>query len=496
MRERTNGNLTGAFLPVAIFLVLLTIFRLWAMAHIELNSDEAYYWLWSRVPSAGYYDHPPMIAWWIWLSGNLLGPTELGVRLLPILSVLVASVAVYGITVELYDDVALAKRAAIWFNAMLLVSLEAIFATPDAPSIMLWALAVWALARLRRTGNPHLWLVIGILAGAGCVAKYTNFFLGPGILLWLLLDARAARWRFSPWVLLGGLAAVAVFLPVLVWNAEHGWMSFAKQFGRIADHHLVLSSLFQFLAGQFGLMNPVIAIFAGLSVWYFWRRTTDGSSDPFIFLIALTVPMLAYLVIHSVHDRVHPNWPGPAYPTLAIAAATAAKMGSGSIHLRRLQRWVAPVGIGLSSLVLFYFAMPLGSTFPWTSPADTVLGWRDLTAAVEEKAGQSGAAWIATTDYGLTGELAFYLRGRLQVQSIVDRQRYSFDNPDSALLDKPALLVVRTQEGHLDQYLKCFGTAGPVEALNRHAGDRVIDGYSVILVSGAAADLFSRGCQS
>jgi 4-amino-4-deoxy-L-arabinose transferase-like glycosyltransferase len=78
VRERTNGNLTGAFLPVAIFLVLLTIFRLWTMAHIELNSDEAYYWLWSRVPSAGYYDHPPMIAWFLKLFSFAFGKKVAG----------------------------------------------------------------------------------------------------------------------------------------------------------------------------------------------------------------------------------------------------------------------------------------------------------------------------------------------------------------------------------------------------------------------------------
>ncbi len=494
MHDKAKGLRGAHWMPLLLMAAALTAFRLFAMAHTDLNSDEAYYWLWSLVPSAGYYDHPPMIAWWIWLSTQVFGDTALGVRALPVLSVFAASVAVYATVMELYDDAQLAARAAIWLNAMLLVALEAIFATPDAPSLLFWSLTIWALARLRRTGDPRLWLVVGVVAGAGCVGKYTNFFIGPGILLWLFLDPKAARWRFSPWVLLGGVAAFLVFLPVLIWNADHGWASFAKQFGRLGDHHLAIASLTTFVSGQFGLMNPVIAIFSAIAVWQFSRFTRDRRSDPFIFLVALTAPLVVYLFIHSLHDWVHPNWPAPAYPTLAIAAATAAGRASNNIHLRRLRLWAVPVGIGLSSVLLLYLATPMGKAFPWASPADTVIGWQGLTGELEERRQRSGAAWIATTDYGLTGEIAFYSGNADNVQSIVDRQRYVFQHPDLALAGKPALLVVRTGEGRLDLYLKCFRTTGPVEHVARRAGQRVIEDYSVIAVSGAADDLLSKGC--
>ena len=495
MHYKAGGIRVGDWWPVMLLAAVLAAFRLFAMAHTDLNSDEAYYWLWSRVPSAGYYDHPPMIAWWIWLSTHVFGDTALGVRALPVLSVSVASLAVYATVIELYDDTRLAFRSAVWLNAMFLVGLEAIFATPDAPSVMFWSLTIWALARLRRTENPLWWIVVGVLAGAGCVGKYTNFFIGPGILLWLLLDPRAVRWRFSPWILLGGLAAFAVFMPVLVWNADHGWASFAKQFGRLGDHHPALNSLATFIGGQFGLMNPVIAIFAGIAVWRFCRHCQNRRSDPFIFLVALTAPLVAYLIIHSLHDWVHPNWPAPAYPALAIAAAVAGE-ASGNVHLRRLRLWVVPVGIGLSSLLPLYLATPMGERVPFTSPADTVIGWQDLTTELEGRRQQTGAAWIATTDYGLTGEIAFYSHQADKVQSIVDRQRYTFESPDASLAEKSALLVVRTGEGRLAQYLKCFRSTGPVEHVARRAGTRVIDDYSVVAVSGAAGNILSSGCQA
>src|SRR6476660_3407017 len=90
--------------PATVVSVLgaLTILRLWAAAHAGLAPDEAYYWLWSRIPAFGYADHPPRIAWWIWLSTRILGSNALGVRALPVLSALLTSIAVFGMGRQLW----------------------------------------------------------------------------------------------------------------------------------------------------------------------------------------------------------------------------------------------------------------------------------------------------------------------------------------------------------------------------------------------------------
>jgi 4-amino-4-deoxy-L-arabinose transferase-like glycosyltransferase len=473
----------------------ITLFRLWATSRIGLLPDEAYYWLWARAPATGYYDHPPMIAWWIWLCTKVLGDSALGIRALPVLSLFVTSIAVCGTVLELYSDRKLAVLATLWLNAMILVGLGAIFATPDPPSIMFWGLTVWALARLRRTENPSLWIIIGLFAGLGCVSKYTNLFLGPGILLWLAIDPKARRWRSSPWLLAGGFVALAVFMPVILWNAEHHWVSFAKQFGRIGDGHPALGYSVDLLLVQFALINPIIAIFAAIAIGRFWRDRKAADVVPLTFLLALTSPLLLYLLFHSIHNRVQGNWPGPAYPALAIVAAVAAAETRNSRHLRRLAGLAAPVGIGLVALVLGYFATPYASGFPFESPADRLLGWTELSAAVEAYRQQAGANWIATTDYGVTGELAFHAQNPELVQEIIDRERYSFDAPEASLVATPALLVVHASDRRLEQFEHCFQSISPMATVTRNAGARIIERYAVLKVSGAPADLLSRGCQ-
>lgn len=464
------------------------------MAHFDLVPDEAYYWLWSRVPSAGYYDHPPMIAWWIWISTHLFGDTLLGVRAIAIVSVLATSAAVYATASELFDDPKIASVAAIWLNAMLLMGIAALFATPDAPSTMFWALTLWALARLRNGGDPRLWLLIGLLAGLGCVAKYTNLFIGPGILLWLALDPRARPWLFSRWAFAGGIVAVLAFSPVLLWNASHDWISFAKQFGRLTDRHAGLSYFGEFVAGQFGLLNPLIAIFAMLAIYRWVRSPNSKPSQPVAFLVLLNGPLIAYMFFHALHGRVHANWPAPSYPALAILAASAGIDIHDGKHLRRLSYWVAPVGIGLSCLLLFYFATPWGKTFPLHSPADTLLGWREFAQGLEAMRENSGADWLATTDYGLTGELAFELGNDSPVLQIVDRQRFTFESPNPSLLKKPALLVMPANEGEAERYSSCFREFSVLGDVSRQAGNRVIQNYTVVKVQGASETMISAGC--
>ncbi len=68
-----------------LLILALSALRLWAAAVIPLTEDEAYYRLWSQNLHLGYYDHPPMIAWWIRLGTFLAGDTPLGVRPLPLL---------------------------------------------------------------------------------------------------------------------------------------------------------------------------------------------------------------------------------------------------------------------------------------------------------------------------------------------------------------------------------------------------------------------------
>jgi 4-amino-4-deoxy-L-arabinose transferase-like glycosyltransferase len=138
-------------------LVLLTLFRLWAAATIPLTEDEAYYRLWAASPQFGYFDHPPMIAWWIAIGRRIAGDTPLGVRLLPVIASLVVSLLVLDLAVAVGWSVRIAERAALWCNATLLIGVGGVLAVPDAASVPFWTLTLCCLARTRGGASRPAW---------------------------------------------------------------------------------------------------------------------------------------------------------------------------------------------------------------------------------------------------------------------------------------------------------------------------------------------------
>ena len=63
-----------------LFVGILALWRLYLSSQLQLHPDEAYYWLWSHRLDLSYFDHPPMVAYFIWLTTRF-SETELWVRL-------------------------------------------------------------------------------------------------------------------------------------------------------------------------------------------------------------------------------------------------------------------------------------------------------------------------------------------------------------------------------------------------------------------------------
>src|ERR1700748_500270 len=55
---------------------------------IELRTDEAYYWTWSKESVLSFLDHPPMIAWFIRFGTTMFGDTSFGARFAGLLAML------------------------------------------------------------------------------------------------------------------------------------------------------------------------------------------------------------------------------------------------------------------------------------------------------------------------------------------------------------------------------------------------------------------------
>lgn len=476
----------------ALCVFFLLTLRAVMAAKLPLSADEAYYWLWSLHPAAGYFDHPPMIAWLIRAGTLLFGDTPFGVRFAGVILSLPASWFVWRAAALILKDQDRAGLAVLFFNLTLMASVALLAATPDMPSIVTSAAFVYFLARVQQTGEGRAWLGVGIAAGLGLLSKYSTLFLGAGALAWLILDRDARKWLLSPWPYLSAVLALAIFLPHLVWQSQHHWQTFLFQFGRIGAGQFTLRFVGEFAAAQFGLASPLVLLLMAVGLWRAtrlfdgrsfvrWRyepRQRDGSDR---LMLAILIWMgLGYFFQHALHDRVQGNWPCFLYPALAILAADAFAIGA---RIRWISLAAAPVAALMLLLVYAdtqwgFLHLPKGSSNGFDAvgahglaktvkrlekdPMDRLLG-RDFAPIGEVVAALVKAHLadaVLTTDYQTTAWLRFNYPG-MKVVQLNEPQRYPDAPPaDASLLARPLIYLAELRRDQHVLVQKFFGYTG------------------------------------
>ncbi len=379
--------------PLALILALAA-FRAWYAGLPGLVADEAYYWTWSRDLAAGYFDHPPAVAWAVRAGTAILGDTERGVRIVPILLGALAA----GVLAVTSRRPWLTVAAAC---SMPLFVLGGTLATPDVPLILGWTVALAGAAR----GGPW-WLLAGAGAGLAALGK------APGLLLPILLALGRPRDLRTRWPWLGLLAFLTLIAPNVAWLAGHDWVSLRFQ----ADHGLGveggdaaapgLSGLLAFVAAQVGLAGPFLFLCAAAFWLVAWRerglvRLWWWTSFPPLLLFALA----------SLLARSEANWAAPAW--------IGAVLGLG--HLSARWRRIAWVGVGTGAVA---------SGFLLVHVVRPVLDLpRDPTVQVEagRVIGQAVQAWGIDPVYAVRYQDAAWIRfyGRVSARLLPNVGRAS-----------------------------------------------------------------------
>src|SRR5512137_2191378 len=259
----------------------VAVLRVLLFHGLDLYADEAYYWMWSRRPALGYFDHPPLVAWLV-RAGTALLPGELGVRILFVACGALAVVFSGLIARELTDDPRAPPVAAALAATSPMLLLTGGLALPDAPVEAAYAAATWLVARARGRG----WIVAGVAVGLALLSKYTAALLAPALFLLVVLDRELRRELRTPWPWLGGAVAVLVFLPNLAWNATHDWVAigFQVRHGGAASG-ATLRSIAEFVGGLVGGAG-VVAFPLGL-----WRLLRGRDSASLRIAVATLAPV-------------------------------------------------------------------------------------------------------------------------------------------------------------------------------------------------------------
>jgi len=465
-------------------LAALTLIRLIVAASAPLAPDEAYYWIWSCHLQAGYLDGPPMVALWIRLGTWIAGDGAMGIRLLGPLSAALGSYLLWRSGEALLPGRHAGLVAAALLNATLLFGVGAVIMTPDSPLLFFWVCCLWALASFVQERNGWWLTAAGVFAGFALASKYTAALLVLGIALWLLLTPSLRRWLLNPAPWWGALFGAQAFVPVVNWNRAHGWASFAKQGGRVADWHPALAARFlgELIAGQVGLATPLVFALcvAGLVLAV---RMARRSRDPAWTLLAvMTVPAVAVFAQHALGDRVQGNWPAIIYPAAAIAAA-----GLDRPIWHRLRAPAVALGLAITAVV---YLQAVAAPFPLPARLDPtalqLAGWPGLAAQVEAVRVRAGATFVASDEYGEAAELARNLPPDVTVIGVEPRWAL-FDLPRPEIAGETGILV-RSARRRTDIDTRPWTEVQPIgEAVRSRDGEPIerFDLYRV--VAGPAA---------
>jgi dolichol-phosphate mannosyltransferase len=411
---------------VAICLVIgAFLLRLIYNGQVELFPEESYYWNYAQHLDIGYLDHPPMVAWLIKLGTLAFGDTEFGVRSGALCCAVVAAWFVYRLACNLFGQLS-ALLALLLMQVLPFLFLTGMMMTPDAPLTAAWAASLYFLERalLGGGGQSRAWLLAGVSIGLGLISKYTVGLLVPATLLFVLLDRRSRHWllRWEPFAAL--LISLVIFSPVIIWNAEHGWASFAFQtsrrlaeFPRFAFHKLLLSALV--LLTPTGFLTLLVSRFsrpAGLPE----SAEAAEAARRWLFVRVYTLVPLSVFVVFSFRHDVKIDWTGTLW-LAAVPAIAASIIDFGRAGVRGIRKWThaawlptAVIMVVLYGALLQYLAHGLPGVGYSKHVELLPVGWRDLGRQVNSIADtvrrETGMepVIVGMDRYELASQLTFY----------------------------------------------------------------------------------------
>ena len=291
--------------------VYLSAFKL--LLHLLTNGgygyfrDELYYLACGEHLDWGYVDQAPLIAVVARAQRALLGDSLFATRFLPA----VAGAALVFVTGLLVRELGGGRFAVLLACACVIVApaflaLHTIL-TMNAFEPLFWTLGAYLVARALKSGDGRLWVWFGVVMGLGLQNKHSTLVFGFAVVAGLLLTP-ARRLFLSKWLWVGGLLALVIFLPNILWQIRHDWPTVEVLRNADKNQNLPVSPL-DFFKGQLELTHPLTfpVWLAGLSFYLFTR-----AGRPFRALGWAYVVMFALMVL--LRAKVY--YLLPVYPVL------------------------------------------------------------------------------------------------------------------------------------------------------------------------------------
>jgi undecaprenyl-diphosphatase len=422
-----------------IFVALVVLWKLFLSAALQLHPDEAYYWLWSKRLDLGYFDHSPMVAYFIKLT-TFFSDSELAVRFSSIIALLILSVLMWNFTKKMFGQTA-AAASVIVVNSMPITLVGAIVITPDTPAFLFFSCAVYFLWRLIETNETKFWYLTGLFFGLALLSKYTAVLFGLCVIVYMILDKKLFWFKNKHFYLMFVLSFV-IFLPVIIWNSAHDWISFSFQLSHgLSSSKIYFNYVLEYLGAQCLVVGPFIFI-AGISAAFSYFFSKESKK---IFLASFCMPVIIFFMLTALKRYPGANWPSLAYFSFAIM--TAQYLVCGGV----IKRKILIIGIAFNVIVSVllglhakYSIFPIYKISASAAIADATnwfSGWREFG----EELNKREIKYAATKQHQWSAAIEYYTNMKVISYVSADRKnQYEFwwKEPEDFNESKKVLVLV------------------------------------------------------
>ena len=344
-------------LNIIIVLVIFTLIRFGLSLLFPLTADESYYWLWSKHLSLSYVDHPPMVAYLNFLM--TFGRENIVLlRLGTVAVTLLTSLLIYCLAKKNFDE-KIAFWSAVLFQILPHFAVVWLTMFVELPLVLFWAVSLLILAGIFQMRNaelrmrnsalhiPHstLWYLLGVTVGLGCLSKYTMFLFWPCLAIFFLISKENRFWLKQKEPYLCFLLSAVCFLPVIVWNSRHAWVSFTFHSAKASADAWGVNVL-PFVGDQLVHFTPFL-LFALYNVYRWSLKKDEGTK----LLFSFSAPVLVLFFLLSAKVKIWAHWPEIGY--IGALPLTVAYLAGNGKSLKKFMTWIA-IFSGLVLAILLF----------------------------------------------------------------------------------------------------------------------------------------------
>ena len=385
--------------------------------------------LYAAKPDWSYFDHPPLVGWIQWPLVAAGAPDGV-IRLIPQLLWLVACLLARGLAINLHDlgylkesgHAVSRETVGLWAVGLVLLApvmhVLAVGLLPDSLLMVLVLLLMSVTLNLARSDRSQVassrewpqWLALGLLLGLAGLSKYTAILPAVAVIV-TLLATRGVRLLLTPGPWLASIVALVLISPVLYWNAQHEWISFAYQLKHGSGGTWKARRLLAFTGIQLVAYGPLLILGAYLAT----RQTIKSKQWVYSGLLLFFFIPFVVTGLMSGGGGSLPHWTAPAWLAVTPFAANALALRWASGRKALILAFIRAQAVIclVAFTALFFVGVPgLSADHPLVrkNPLADLWGWDEAGLKARDLASKYELHSLSVRNWTLGSRLAWYAR--------------------------------------------------------------------------------------